>query len=335
MSVVGRQSIPPPVATGGDHQLILLATNRALVSQGASAVSLDPGGSPGNLGVEHVLNPHLDLAWRSSSIAALAGAGHEILTLRIFLGSPRRIDAGTLHKHNIRAATRWRFYSSTVGSPSEKPLWEGDWTDPIVRARLEDFAKYSPGGGGMPSYSLGPDEEDVDLWAQTFALDTPIFADQPYDGVRTVEVDFDLTRLDGNGGVDYFQVGFLGCWLAFRPRYNYRTGQGKFTPIDDSIVTRLPETGAALGRERSRRLAFDFSLEHLDREQALRQILTKMTQRNSRLTRVFAWAEPNQRQYFYDQRVLGTLIKPPAIVHARQDPAVAYSANAFRIEGTE
>ncbi len=335
MSIVGTQSIPPALPSGGTHQMLILAENHALVSQGATATDLEPlAGSPGNLQVEHVLNPHLDLAWRSGSITALAAAGQTVLTLQIRFGSPRRLDTLTLNRSNVRVAFRKRYYASTQGSSggesSEAPLFESPWTDPIVRARLGDFPTYS----GMPDYSLGPPEANLDFWQSTFALDSIIFADQTYDNVRMVEVDFDLTRVDQNDGVDYVQVGFLPSWEAFRPRINHDLG-GSYSTIDESQATRLKETGALLGRERPRRRAFDFNLGDLERDQALQRLLTLLSILNSALTRVFLWEEPEQRRYFYDTRILGTVTKPPNIVHARLDPKFSHAANAFRIEETQ
>lgn len=329
MGVIGTQSLVPVGTLIGGHQVLILSENRALVSEGAVSTSLDPIGSPGNLGVEHVINPHLDLAWRSSSIAALVTAGETVLTLQIRFGAPRRIDTLMPAKSNVRTAIRGRFYASTQGSPGgETPLFESPWTDPIVRARLEDFPTYT----SMPSYSLGPSEEDLDFWQLTFALTSPIFADKPYDNVRMVEIDFDLTAINGNDGVDYFQVGFLPCWLSFRPKINYELGASHGV-IDESETTRIKETGALLGRERSRRRTFDFTLETLDRVEGLQRILTAIMRRQSKLSRLFIWPEPLQRRFFYDTAILGTLTRLPKIVEARLDKPIA--ARSWRIEETE
>lgn len=326
MAIIGEQSIP------GGHELMLLYENRALTSQGATATATST--EAGNLTPDHVINEHLDLAWRSGSIAALVAGGASLVTLKTPLGSPRRLDACSLHKSNVRVAWRFRFYKSTVGSAGgEAPLFESPFLDPIVRARPGDFPTFSE----MP-WSLGPSVEELDLWQQTFVLDSIGFSDQLYDDVRLVERDFDLTG-GSNNGVDFLQVGFAPAWLAFRPRIDegvkargIGADLGFSWGIDDRSVTARTESGALLGRRRSSGRTFDFNLGALARPEAFQRILTQLMRIRGNLARVFVWPETLQRRYFYDQAFIGTVVALPRVVMARLElPA----ATSFRIEETE
>lgn len=326
MAIIGEQSIP------GGHELMLLYENRALESQGATVTATST--AAGNLVPGHVINPHLDLAWRSGSIAALVAGGASVVTLKILLGSPRQLDTQTLHKHNARTAWRWRWYKSTIGSSGgESPIFESPWLDPVVRARPGDFPTFTE----MP-WSLGPRGEELELWQATFDLTSVGFADQIYDNLRLVEIDFDLTA-GTNNGVDYVQVGLAPSWLAFRPRIDegvqargIGADLGFAWGVQDRSVATRTESGALLGRRRSSGRTFDFDLGALARPEALQRILTQLARLRGKLARVFVWPETLQRRYFYDSAFIGTLTGLPRVAMARLElPA----ANAFRIEETE
>lgn len=277
--------------------MLLLFDNYALGIEGATVSTSYDG--VGDFVVGNLLTPWLDEHYRTGSLAAAP----QIVTLRFALNRPRAIDIVYLGRHNIRLGpVRVRFFKQDPVFTS--PIYESAWIDPIIRAKMSDFT-----WPDMP-WNLGPREEDLDDWQSRFRLDSLIMADQTYRAVRYVEIDIDGSGGD-NFGVDHFQIGYPIIARAFQPIINLVLGWGLNTD-DRSEVVRT-DAGADTGRQRSIGGKLAFSLKYLERDEAFARIFGQFCKRKGRHGRVFVWVEPEQRRYFYDQRMIATATKLPRV----------------------
>lgn len=301
-------------------ELLLVFENYGLSTDGASVTATSTA-TPGNLTAEKLLTDHLDEGWRSGSLAALVAAGTDTVTLRWTLGGPKIIDWLSLHRSNVQVPFRARLFRT---STSASPLFESEWTDPIVRAQPADFETFS----GMP-WMLGPGTRTVERLAAAFRLDS-VLAAPATTSVRVVEVDFDVSA-GANGAADFLQVGMPFIARSFRPRINMALGW-KMGGEDRSELYRA-EGGQALGRVKSSGRSFAFSLTHLDRDEAFGRIFGDFVrQPGAKLRRLFAWPEPAERLYFYDTAFVGTATALPAVVMSRLEWP---GAEGWMIEETE
>jgi hypothetical protein len=301
------------------HELLLVLDNYALATDGAT-VEATSTAEPGNLTAPKLLTAHLDEGWRSGSLAALAAAGETVVTLRWLLGGPRIVDWLGLHRSNVRVPFRVRLFRTATAA---SPLYESPWTNPVVRALPGDFPTFS----AMP-WTLGPEAAALDRAAAAFRLDS--FVQAPLtQSVRVVEVDFDVAS-GANGGVDYLQFGMPTIARSFRPRVNMTLGWK--VGLEDRSDTYRAESGALLGRQKSRGRSFAFSLDYLDRDEAFGRIFSDWMEKHGKLGRLFAWPEPEQRLWFHTAAMVATATTLPAVAMSKLEwPA----ATGWVLEGTE
>lgn len=308
------------------HEILLLLENFGLASEGASVTSTSSV-ETGTLRVANLALPDLDRHWRSKPIAERSAKGSNV-TIRVDLGRSRRVNFVSLHRHNIRLPFRVRFFKSALGGGvSGSPVYQSPWTQPIVRARPEDWATFSE----MP-WTLGPRLEDLDDWAANKRLDSFVLSDEIYSNVRAYEIEINTANayLDSNGGASYLQMGLPMIGLAFRPRINMLLNW-EMGVVDRSESVRV-ESGALLGRRGSIGRRLGFVLGYVDRDEAFSTLMTRWMRRHGKLGRAFVWAEPSQRRYFYDQAMVATAASLPKVAMAHLEyPA----ASGFVFEETE
>lgn len=304
-----------------DYEAIFVLDDWSLGTNGCT-VSASSEQATGSLGVENLLSPALDTAWRSGGWQ-VARPTSSIISVIFALGQPRVVDWVSLHRHNVRVPWRVSYHR---GSPGSSPaVYQSGWHDPIVRASLSDFTYRDL------RYTLGPETDDLELWESQFRLDSFIRAPTPFYGIRYVRIEFDIAEAtDFLQSTDYLHVGKALIARSFQPRINVLL-DWEMGYEDRSEVHRV-ESGALLGRRRQGGRTLALVLGYLDHDEAFERLLTGYIRKHGKLGRVFVWVEPTQRRYFYDQAMTATATTLPKIAMANLNwPA----AKGWQLEETE
>lgn len=261
----------------------------AITSNGDASESL----SASNLTVDNV-----DASWRSESLLSYGGQNPK---LTIDFGIVRTIGAISFHHHNIRNVPFIvRLYRS---KPPAEPVLTLGPIDPIVRALLSEFTWYTL------RWNLGPADSELRRMQERFRLSSICFFDQQTDATH-IEIEFDMTNLSSNDGVDYLHMGYLMAYLPFRPHINIVYGS-QFKIIDRSTAIR-DESGNIGGREQERPTAVSVTLPKLTDAEAFESIGAALIN-NGTLGKVFFIPYPHKRRYFYQTAVLGTMSQMPSL----------------------
>lgn len=319
MAVYGEQA-QPPAGNGAGHEIIFLLRNRALSEAGAST-SADS--EVDTMPAAFLASPFLDRAWRSEPIEDLLERGQSKVNVFVSLGRSRAVSAGALHRSNIRVPFRMHLYKSARLDLLGTATHTTPWTNPIVRELASSFSTFS----SMP-FALGPSEYLLEDLAARYRLDSPIFADTVYPGIRTVVFEFDISS-GSNGDRSFLQFGMPFVGEVFRPGVNMNLGWEM--GAEDRSETVRPESGVMQGRKRSRGRTISMALETLTHAEAFSEVLGYAVDEGV-LGRVFVWAEPVRRGLFYRQAFLGTARSLPKVALARLEiPA----ARGWVLEETE
>lgn len=302
------------------HELLLAFDNLALATRGstATASSFTTGA---NISVSEGLSENLDTAWRSGTLATRPIVPATTVSYTIALGEPGAVNWVSLHKHNVRVPFRVEFYSAHPDS--SKPIYISEWTDPIVRASLEDYGWYDL------DWTLAPKDRILDDLAAEYRLQSFLHADETYYGVRFVRVVFDNSDMV-NGSASFLQVGLFYVTEVYRPSINITLGWA-LAGVPYSTTTRTP-SGSKRGRFRKPGLRLACTLDYVQRSEAFDRLLGEWILQGAELRRAFAWAEPHQRRYFYSTAILGTAESLPEFaMPLLETPAV----KGFVIQETE
>lgn len=284
-------------------EALFLFENFALGTEGTT-VATDSISAVGSLGVANLLSPALDTAYRSKLLSDAESLKSGKITVRFTLGQSRPIDCVAIVMGNCRVPWAVDFYR---GNPSvDSPVFSSSWTDPIVRGKVADYEWRT-----MP-WNLGPSERELSRMASEFRLRSLIQSDQTYYGIRYVDIRFDVTseRLTYQGA-DYLQFGLPFIGQSFQPEINvlldWELG------IEDRSEVHRTEAGGLLGRHRAKLGTLAFALGYLSRDEALTKLFSSWMRRHGKLGRIFAWIEPDQPGYFYDQSMVATATSLPNI----------------------
>lgn len=297
--------MPGPVGeqtTTTGHELLVHFEN--ILSDDAGAVAFatstaDPSGVVGGeYGASYLLTEDLDTAWRSGT---LDDDDQETIEIDFTLEEAADVDWFSMHRHNVRVPFRVTLFDGVTS------LVQSAWIDPVVKVGEGDTL-------GTFDVASGPTERRVEILASLFRLESVVDFGQTYSGVDRVNVTFDVTA-QINGDKDYLQAAHMRAGVAFRPSVNMSLGWG--VGVVDRSTFRRTEGGSKRGRRKTTARNFTFTLGALERDEAFRQVLTGWLREQGAAGLAFFWPEPEERQSFYDQALLGQLEALPKITMAR------------------
>jgi hypothetical protein len=273
-----------------------------------ATVSTNSQSTPGNLLVSNLLTDHLDELYRSDSVLAASLTASKEILVRFNFGKPRTIRHVSLIRGNQRLPWRTRIYE---GDPATGAaiINESPVSSSIVRAHPSQFPTWS----SMPTFSLGPSLDNIELWAAQFRLHSIIELDETFYNIQHLDVVFDATE-GINGEEDFVQFSLCQAGVGFQPEINILLGWD--VGQEDTSVTKRVESQAVLGRKRPVLKGFGFTIGYSEPQEMFSRILTDWGDKSGKLGRVLFWPEPQQRIFFYDTAFIGTLTNLPAAVMA-------------------
>ncbi len=223
----------------------------------------------------------------------------------------------SLHKHNVRRPIRAQFFT---GPPSANaPIYDSGWVEPVVRARLDEYEFLTWDFNG------GPDERVLESQAARYKLHSRIYADQVYYGVTHVRVMIDGTAGnnlplqwgDPTASSESFQVSYFMVTRRFRPQVNmvhgWRMG------FEDRATTQVVESGARVGRQRSKARSISFDLTFMSPAEGLQEVYGQLIETEGTLGRIFIEPVPHQPSLFHSTAFMGTLTQQGGVAMTSLD----------------
>lgn len=302
MSDFPTQSRPD---TDGNPSLVLVYRNQTRTQEGATA-SANSQQPTGNLAPANGLSDNLGTAVRSGPIADIPGG---IWTYDIAFGKPVAVDTGVIVKHNIRRPVRLALYSGLPAANA--PLWDSGWVEPIVRADLTEAPSFQEW-----DFNGGPLERVLANQAARYRLITPIYVPDSEGLVYGVtHARFSVDGRAGNNlplqwgdpieGSDFFQAAYFMVAARFRPERGMSLGWQ--LGLEDRATTRRTESGALLGRKRSKARTITIPLSYLQPGEGYQDVSTDLLAGEGALGRIFVEPEPHHPSRFHNQAFVGTV----------------------------